>query len=510
MARKLPQAEKVIKFIESFLTLGGSYEGQPFKLLPFQKEVIRDVYATDANNVRTRRTAIIGMARKNGKTELGAALAVYGLIADTSDASPRVYSVANDRQQARLCFEAAKGMIQRNPDLRGMCDVQRDVIRCHRNGGEYRVLSADAGSAQGLSPTMVVFDELAQQKQDDLWAAMRLGSAARKQPLMLAISTAGPNVGNEYPYFRLYEYGRKVRSGEVEDPSFTLHWWGPDPNEEVDPYDPGVWRRYNPAWELLSEAEFKSSSLSTHEVQWRTYRINQWVVGGHASWFPHGKWDGRTQTDDPLAAGDAVILGVDGAHKGDCTAIVACRIRDLHTEPLAVWEAPADDPHWRTPRGAVKGEILDAVARFKVRGIISDPYWLEETLESLAMDHGLADLIEEFPTNSLARIVPATKAVYDVVMDDRMTHNGDATLARHVQNAVVKDDYRGVRITKNHGASGRKIDAAVAMILAVHGAVMWREDNGVTDSPIVATWEDAQGIHVVGGLPDDPDMFNDW
>lgn len=126
------------------------------------------------------------------------------------------------------------------------------------------------------------------------------------------------------------------------------------------------------------------------------------------------------------------------------------------------------------------------------------------------MDHGLADLIEEFPTNSLARIVPATKAVYDVVMDDRMTHNGDATLARHVQNAVVKDDYRGVRITKNHGASGRKIDAAVAMILAVHGAVMWREDNGITDSPIVATWEDAEGIHVVGGLPDDPDMFNDW
>ncbi|GGM78370.1 terminase [Longimycelium tulufanense] len=467
---RLPQAERVIQFIERFCTLGGSYAGQPFRLLEFQKDIIRDVYAEDPAGRRLRRTAVIGMPRKNGKTQLGAALAVYGLIADQGDPNPRVYSVANDRQQARLCFDEAKRMIRASPGLSRVCTIHRDVIHCHRTGGEYRVLSADAGTAQGLSPTTVIYDELAQARTDDLWAAMRLGSAARQQPLTIAISTAGPYLDG-YPYFELYEYGRRVLSGEVDDPSFTMWWWGPAPEESVDPYDPQVWRRYNPAWELLSEAEFHAPSKSTSEFQWRTYRINQWVRGG-TSWNVSALWPSLAKTDDPLQPGDEVVLGLDGSWSGDATAIVACRIRDLHLAPVRVWEAPEGDAEWRLPHAELAHVLDEACRTYRVAEVAADPYRLEMTLQELS-DAGLP--IVEFPTASLARIIPAHTEFTRAAQDKRLSHNGDPVLERHVRNVVIKEDHRGARPTKEYRSSKRYIDAAIAAEIAFYRALFYAE-----------------------------------
>jgi phage terminase large subunit-like protein len=104
-------------------------------------------------------------------------------------------------------------------------------------------------------------------------------------------------------------------------------------------------------------------------------------------------------------------------------------------------------------------------------------------------------------------MVPATQAVYDAARDGRMSHDGNPSLARHIGNAVIREDARGARITKEHASSRRKIDLAVAMILAVHGAVMWREDNGAfVNTAILATYEDDEGVHIIGG---EAGMFDD-
>lgn len=467
------QGDQVIRFTETFLTLGGSYLGKPFIMLPWMKDVVRDIFVLDpSTGKRKHRTYLLGVPRKNAKSTLGAAIAVYMLCIDTSDPAPQIISAAGDRKQAKLVFDEAKRMIQSCPELDEICSVYRDEIRCHRTNGTYRAVSADAGLAHGLNPSTVIVDEFHVHKTDDLYVALTTGSATRNQPLTLVISTAGFDL--ESPLGRLYQYGRRVESGEVEDPSFGFTWYGPREDEEFDPSDPEVWRRFNPSWSIMNEEEFAAAWRTTPESEFIRYRLNGWT-STESAWLPHGAWDAcRAGPEvEPLRPGDEVVLGFDGAWKGDSTALVACRLDDYYLSVLGHWEAPLDDPHWRTPVEDVKETIREACRTYRVREIPSDPYRFEQTLMDLA-DEGLP--IVEFPTNAVTRMVPATQAFYEAVMDRTLLHDGDPALARHLGNAVLKEDNRGGRITKEYRSSSRHIDLAVAAVIAHHRARHFREE----------------------------------
>lgn len=464
------QGDRVIEFTETFLTLGGSFVGQPFIPLPWMKDTLRDIFRLDPETGRRQhRTYLLGVPRKNAKSTLGAAIAVYMLCIDNADPKPEVYSAAGDRAQAKLVFDEAKRMIQSCPELDDICTVYRDEIRCHRTGGRYKAVSADAGLAHGLNPSCVIVDEFHVHKTDELYVALTTGSATRNQPLTVVITTAGHDL--ESPLGKLYEYGRRVESGEVDDPSFGFRWYGPRDGEEFDPSDPETWKRYNPSWEIMNEDDFRSAWKSTHESQFIRYRLNGWTAA-ESVWLPHGAWEACRSDDRPLAPGDEVILGFDGAWKGDSTAIVAVRLDDFHLNLVGLWEAPPDDPHWRTPAEDVKEAIRQACRTYRVREIVCDPFRFEQSLLDL-MDEGFP--IIEYPTNSLARMVPATQSFYDAVMDRKLTHDGHPALARHIGHAVLKEDAKGARITKASRASSRHIDAAVAAVIGHHRARQFRE-----------------------------------
>jgi phage terminase large subunit-like protein len=469
----------VISFIETFLTLGGSFLGQPFIPLPWMREFIEDVYTLGTDGKRLHRTYLLGVPRKNAKSTLGAALAVYHLIIDKSDASPQVISAAGDKKQARLVFDEAKRMILASPDLAAVCQVFRDEIRCTLNGGIYRVVSADAGLAHGLNPSVVIVDEYHVHKNDELFTALTTGSATRKQPLVLVITTAGFN--KESPLGVLYEYGRRVESGEVHDTSFGFTWYGPKDGEEFDHKDPEVWKLHNPSWEIMNPEEFASASRLTPESQFVRYRLNGWT-SAQSAWFPAGAFESRATKETKLEAGDTIVMGFDGAWKGDSTALVATRLHDLHQEVLGLWEAPVDDPHWRTPVDDVKKCVRDAFKTYTVKELAADPYRFEQTLLELSED---GYPVVEFPTNSLARMVPATQAYYDAVMDEAMTHDGSPALERHVRQAVLKADNRGARITKENRASTRHIDLAVAAVISLHRASIWRDQPVKSESKML-------------------------
>lgn len=464
-------ASSVIDFIETFLTLGKSHLGKPFILSRWQREVLHDIYRLRDDGRRLHRSYLLGLPRKNGKSQLGAALALYHLIADTADSAPEVYSAAGDRAQARLVFTEAARMVTSSPDLSEVCAVYRNEIRCHLNGGRYTAVSAEAGLQQGLNPSFVVMDEYHVHKNADLFEALTLGSAARNQPLTLTISTAGYD--SESPLGRLYEHGRRVRAGEVDDPTFGMTWYGPPDDAEFDASDEELWARCNPAFhEFQNVDEFRSAFAMTPESAFIRYRLNGWTTS-ESAWLPAGSWL-ECESDRRLADGDRVILGFDGAWKGDSTALVACSLDDgHHLEVLGVWEAPIGDPHYRTPVDEVKRTIRDACQRFQVRELAADPYRFEQTLLELA-DEGLP--VVEYPTNSVARMVPATTAFYEAVVDRRISHDGNLALTRHLSNAVLKEDARGGRITKENRGSKKHIDLAVASVIAHHRAVAYREE----------------------------------
>jgi len=491
------EAEKICRFIERFLTLGGSFLGQPFRLEDFQRDVIGDIYLPGPDGRRARRRYLLGLARKNTKSELGSALASYHLVGDRHDSAPQVYSVAGDRQQGRVVFEETKRMIAMAPALAEVCQIFRNEIRCKLNDGVYRVLSADAGLAQGLNPSFVVFDELHIHKSSDLLDAMALGSAQRHSPLMLVISTAGYDL--ESPLGRMYQYGLRVdghrirgvpQRGETVDPSFGMTWWGPTLEEMMGEgwshEDPLVWRRNNPAWPIMPnpDEDFKSAVNVTHESAFIRFRLNGWTTAASA-FLPAGAWAAlETETGRKLADREEVVLGFDGAWRGDSTGLVAVSLEDFHLEVLGHWEAPPNDPDWRTPAPDVEARILEAVDRFTVRELAADPWRFEQSLLRLQDEHGVPLL--EYPTNSRARMIPATGGFYQAVMDGVISHDGDPALARHLANAVMKETPQGALITKEYRASRNHIDLAVAAIIAVERARRWRKESPASDeSPLL-------------------------
>lgn len=416
------------------------------------------------------------MPRKNGKSALGAGLALGGLLLEANGAE--VYSCAGDREQARIVFGMARRMVELDPELSELCRLFRDAIEVPATGSVYRVLSSEAFTKEGLSPTLVVFDEVHVQPNDELWNVMTLGSGGRLDPLTLGITTAGSrtdSLGQDTLCYRLYQHGRQVASGEVDDPSFFFAWWEPKLGTAANHVEPKVWKESNPGFgDLVDPEDFASTVKRTPEPEFRTKRTNVWVVSATSA-LPHGAWDRLAVKGRIPTAADHPVLFVDGSWNGDSTGIVGCT-DDGHLFTVGCWERPADDQHWRVPIADVKATIVAEAKRLGARWVAFDPYRWQATMQELG-DVGVPVL--EFPTNSVPRIVPAWKRFYDDVLDRALTHDGNPRLARHVENMRLKIDAQGVRPVKEHKSSSRHIDLGICAVGAYAIAAV------PTESPLV-------------------------
>lgn len=450
--------------------------GEPLMLRPWQQHLIQHLLARRLDGRLRHRQALIGLGRKNGKSSGGAGLALYGLVMGIDGSE--VYSCAGDREQARIVFGTARRMVEMEPEFAGVCKLYRDAIEVPATGSVYRVLSADAPRQEGLSPTLVIFDEVHVQPTRELWDTLSLATGARMEPLMVGITTAGvrsDRTGGDSLCYGMYQYGQRVARGELDDPAFFFAWWEPaDP--AADHRDPATWREANPGLgDIVAAEDFASAVLRTPEAEYRTKRCNQWVATAQA-WLPAGVWEACADTR-PIPDLAEVILGFDGSFSNDSTALVAVQIGPTpHIDVAACWERPPGaDPSWRVPIGEVEETIRAACRRWSVREIVCDPFRWARTYQVLE-DEGLP--IVEYP-NSPQRMVPATQRFYEAVVNRHLTHSGDARLARHIDNAVVKTDQRGTRINKDSRNSPRKIDLTIAAVMAHDRACAPGEDSAL-------------------------------
>lgn len=441
--------------------------GAPLELRPWQRTLLRHLFARRPDGRRRHRLALIGMPRKNGKSALGSGLALDGLLFDGRGAE--VYSAAAEKEQARIVFGDTKKMIEASPDLADVCRPMKDVIEVPSTGSIYRVLSAEAYSKEGLNISRALIDELHAHPTDDLFNVLTLASAARVDPMVIAITTAGVMTGRDgrdSVCYRLWKYGRDIAEGLQQDDSFFMAWWGAP--EGADHLDPKVWASANPGYgDLIDPEDFASASKRTQEAEFRTKRLNQWVATATA-WLPAGAWDACYDADDGLQDGEEVVLGFDGSFNNDSTALVAVRAgAKPFVQPVKVWERPdSAGVDWRVPILDVEDEIRAACRRWTVLEIVCDPFRWARSYQVLE-DDGLP--VVEFP-QSPQRMVPATQRFYEAVLNGGVAHNGDRVLAKHLRNCVVKSDSRGTRIAKDSAGSLRKIDAAVAAVMALDRA----------------------------------------
>ena len=451
--------------------------GQPMVFRQWQKDLTRQLFAVKADKTFRHRTALIGLPRKNGKSAWLAAVALEHLVFGPSGGE--VYSCAADRAQAKIVFDTVKEMIRLQPDLSEFLQVFRDAIFNPKNGATYRALSAEAFTKEGLSPTLVAFDEVHAQPNRELWDVMQLAAGARTSPMMIGITTAGVKVdssGKDSLCFGLYEYGKKVALGEVVDPTFFMSWW--EAPDGMDHRDPATWRAANPGFDdIVSADDFESVVNRTPEAEFRTKRCNQWVATS-STWLPAGAWDSVADSGREVPDGTDIVLAFDGSFNGDCTAIVGVTTDEIpHVFVVDAWEKPdGEAADWQVPVADVEQSIRDACARWQVREIACDPYRWARTFQVLE-DEGLPVVL--FP-QSASRMTPATTRFFEAVLNRSLTQDADARLARHVGNATLKADARGSRLAKESRHSQRRIDLAVASVMGVERAAFWAsQGNGL-------------------------------
>jgi len=461
--------EPVADFVEAFGRITkdsvAGRAGSPLVLRDWQKLLLEHLFAWDEEGLRNR-ISLVGMPRKNGKSALGAALGLYSLILGPKGAE--VYSVAAEKEQARIVFQDARRTIEASAELSAITKLYRDAIELPKFNSVYRVLSAESVTKEGLSPTTVIFDELHAQPDRELFDVFSLAMGARgKLATMIAITTAGVRSdrhGKDSIAFNLYQYGQKVSRGEESDDTFFMAWW----ESEGDHRLRETWDEANPGFgDLNAESDFESAIRRTPEAEFRIKRCNQWVSSVE-TWLPAGSWD-ECAGEVTLTSDDEIVLGFDGSYNGDASVIVGAVIPKVEGDPVKVflvkaWEKDLEhDPDdWRVDIGEVEQTVMDFCQKHTVREIACDPFRWQRSMEVL---EGKGLPVVSFP-QSPQRMIKACARFYDAVAEKKLVHDADPLLARHIGNTAVKLTPAGPHIKKENPNSPRKIDAAVAAILA--------------------------------------------
>lgn len=436
------------RFIGEYLiTPRGVGAKEPFKLRAFQDEIITGAFAPRI------RTAVVSIPRANGKTMLAAALGLAEMF--VGPASAEVLVVASDQRQANITMRYAKRMVELNPVLAERMQVYADRIYLPENDATLLPLPAEPGALHGHDPSLMVVDEL-HVVTEEVWEAVTSVAGKRPESLTLAIST--PADSADSVMWRLIEHGR-----DGSDGSFYLKEFGAPDGCEVT--DRNAWREANPALAdddpFLSEDGLESVLKTIREPVFRQLRLGQWVTGVE-SWLPWGAW-AECEIPRKIAPGERVVLAFDGSASGDSTALIGATM-DGYIWLEGIWENPGD-PRWRVPRESVSAAVDLAFDRYNVVEMACDPWGWRSEIEAWAKRHGESRVIE-WNTAAAQRMAPATDRLYQAVITKTMTHDGDDALAAHIAHCVARRTPMGDLVSKDKRGSPRKIDAAVAAIVA--------------------------------------------
>ena len=321
------KADRAVLFIESLKHTKGKWEGKQFYLLPWQEQIIRDIFGTvKEDGTRQFRQAYIEIAKKNGKSELAAAVALYMLYAD-NEPSAEVYGAAADRQQASIVFDVARRMVEMSPALQKRSKITLASKRLvnFSNSGFYQVLSADVVTKHGLNISALVFDELHTQPNRKLFDVLTKGSGdAREEPLYFYITTAGNNKNSIC--YELHMKAKDIIEGRKIDSTFYPVIYGLE--QEEDWHNEANWYKANPSLgetiqiDRIREAYQDALQNLAEENIFRQLRLNTWV-SGNVRWMSMDAWDKCGDVfDKEVLRGRVCYAGLDLSSSTDVTAFV--------------------------------------------------------------------------------------------------------------------------------------------------------------------------------------------
>lgn len=500
-------ADYAVAFIENLCHTKGTWAGKPFELIDWQEQIIRDLFGTlKPNGYRQFNTAYIEIPKKQGKSELAAAVALLLTCGDGEERA-EVYGCAADRQQAAIVFDVAADMVRMCPALSKRVKIlasQKRLIYTPTNSF-YQVLSAEAYSKHGFNIHGVVFDELHTQPNRKLFDVMTKGSGdARMQPLYFLITTAGTDTHSIC--YETHQKAKDIIEGRKIDPTFYPVIYGAD--ESDDWTDPKVWKKANPSLDITVGIDKVKAACESakqnpgEENAFRQLRLNQWVKQA-VRWMPMEKWDKCAfSVDEDELEGRVCYGGLDLSSTTDITAFVlvfppldeedkyiilpyfwipeenlTLRVNRDHV-PYDVWERQG---YLQTTEGNVvhygfiEKFIEKLGERFNIREIAFDRWGAVQMVQNL---EGMGFTVVPFG-QGFKDMSPPTKELMKLVLEQKIAHGGHPVLRWNIDNIYIRTDPAG-NIKADKEKSTEKIDGAVATIMALDRAIRCGNDHGVS------------------------------
>ncbi|HEM4052498.1 TPA: terminase large subunit [Streptococcus suis] len=499
------KADRAVTFINNLSHTKGKWAGKRFDLLPWQEQIVRDLFGIvkeDGN--RQFLTAYIEIPKKNGKSELAAAIALYLLYAD-NEASAEVYGAACDRNQASIVFDVAKQMVQMSHPLEKRSKIMGATKRIvnYSNAGFYQVLSAETGTKHGLNVSGLVFDEIHAQPNRHLYDVLTKGSGdAREQPLFFIITTAGTD-RNSICY-ELHTKALDILNGRKKDTSFYPVVYGL--SDEDDWNDEANWRRANPSLghtigiDRVREAYQQALDNPAEENVFKQLRLNMWTSSSVA-WIPEHVY---AKGNDPIQydslKGRSCYAGLDLSSTSDITAFVLVfppRFEEENYIVLPFFWLPEDTLELRCRRDHVLYDVWERQGYIKTtEGNVVHYGFIEKFIEDLSEIYHIKEIaydrwnatqmVQNLEGMGLTMVPfgqgykdmsPPSKELYKLMMEGKIQHGGHPVLKWMGQNVVMRQDPAG-NIKPDKEKSVEKIDGIVALIMGLDRCIRHQTDEG--------------------------------
>ena len=481
-------ADRAVSFIEKFIThTKGELAGQPLILEKWQREIVEKIFGwkNKKTNLRQYRTALIIVGRKNGKTTLTAGIALYMLFADNERGS-EIYAAAGDRSQAGLVHEIAKGMVLNNSELTNRAKILRNSIVNESKGNYFQAISSESKTKMGFNANFVIFDELHVQPNRDLWDTLLTSTGSRRQPLVIAITTAGYD--KQSICYEVYSYAKKVLDGSIKDNSFLPIIY--EANEEDDITLESTWKKANPNYGVSLRKEYmqreskKAIDVPSYMNTFKRLHLSQWTEN-EIQWMGDKEWmECKGELGD--LSGMECWGGLDLATSRDITAFVLLFRVDNIFKIKPYFFVPRDNAKARSDRDGVdymswisqgyiiatEGNVTDYSFVRKKINELSKKY----RIQSIAYDRWNAsqitiDLMSDGANMSplgqgFASLSAPTKMMETLILSKEIQHDGNPVLRWMMGNVQLEVD-----AADNHKPSKKKskekIDGVVACICAL-------------------------------------------
>ena len=481
-------ADRATSFIEKFIThTKGELAGQPLILEKWQREIVEKIFGwkNKKTNLRQYRTAFIMLGRKNGKTTMVAAILLYLLFA-SQEKGAELYAAAGDRNQSGIIHEIAKQMILNNPELYARAKILRNSIVNESKGNYFQAISSDSKTKHGFNAYGVAYDEIHTAPNRDLWDTLQTSTGSRREPLVIAITTAGYD--KQSICFELYSYAKKVLNNSISDDSFLPILYEAEMDDDITLES--TWKKANPNYGVSLRKEYmqreskKAIDVPSYMNSFRRLHLSQWTEN-EIKWMGDKEWmECKGELGD--LNGMECWGGLDLATSRDITAFVLLFRVDNIFKIKPYFFVPRDNAKARSDRDGVdymswisqgyiiatEGNVTDYSFVRKKINELSKKY----RIQSIAYDRWNAsqitiDLMSDGANMSplgqgFASLSAPTKMMETLILSKEIQHDGNPVLRWMIGNVQLEVD-----AADNHKPSKKKskekIDGVVACICAL-------------------------------------------